>query len=312
MTAAQITAVICTYRGGELLQQALESLCNQSLEAERYHIVVVENGPKRTTSTDGVSLRFPNVRWLQAPPLGLSNARNMAISVCTTPLIAFLDDDAVASKDWLAGFVAAFQDLGERIFAVGGRVDPFWLAPRPPWLPDELLGHLSLLNWGGERRLLQAREWIAGTNMAFRVAQLNCIGGFSTKFGRCGGEQILLSNEENDVVSRLKEQGGEVAYVPEAVVEHLVPPERLTQSWMRRRVVWQAISDYLQRPEEMFAKARGYWRAVERFNTALSPEYQTLNVLFIEQSDPDVFRRQMSALYSFSAALLSGFHGVGA
>jgi hypothetical protein len=148
--------------------------------------------------------------------------------------------------------------------------------------------------------------------MAFRIAELNRIGGFSTKFGRCGGEEILLSNEENDVIARLKEQGGEVAYVPDAVVQHLIPPERLTQGWMRRRVVWQAISDYLQRPQEMFEKARGHWNTVERFNAGLRPEYQTMNVFFIEQSDPDVFRRQMTGLYSYTVALLTGFHGIGA
>jgi GT2 family glycosyltransferase len=310
--AAQITAVICTYRRSEVLQDALASLSDQSLEAGQYEILVVENAPGGTSASDGLSQLFPKARWLQAPSVGLSNARNLAISTCNTPLIAFLDDDAVASRGWLTSFVCAFEEFGHQVFAAGGRVEPLWLALRPPWLPEELLGHFSLVDWGGERRLLGSRQWIAGTNMAFRVAELNRISGFSTKFGRCGGEQILLSNEENDVVSRLKEQGGEVLYVPDAAVQHLIPPERLTQSWMRRRVVWQAISDYMQRPQEMFGKARGHWNAVERFNAGLRPEYQTMNVLLVEQSDPDVFRRQMAALYSYTMALLTGFHGIGA
>src|SRR5205807_4838605 len=209
---------------------------------------------------------------------------NLATAACATPMIAFLDDDAVASDNWLSTILSAFEDCNENVFALGGRVDPLWQAPRPVWLPDELLGHLSLVNWGGERRALGKREWIAGTNMAFQVAQLNRIGGFSGKFGRCGGEEMLLSNDENDVISRLKQEGGEVVYLPEACVQHLVPAERLTQSWFRRRVVWQAVSDYMQRPQELFAKAGAHWSTVMRFNARLDSEYQVPHGFYIEQS----------------------------
>lgn len=311
MTTVAITAAICTYRGNELLQRALASLSNQSLDVESFCVVVVDNAPKHMRPTDHVSGSL-NIHWLRAPEAGLSNARNVAISACSTPLIAFLDDDALAAEDWLAALVTAFEELGEPVVAAGGRVDPLWLAPRPPWLADELLGHLSLVDWGDERRLLNPREWIAGTNMAFRVASLNQVGGFSGKFGRCGGEEVLLSNDENDVIARLRRCGGDIAYVPGAVVQHLIPQQRLTQSWMRRRVVWQAISDYLQRPEETFDKARGHWNSVERFMAGLPPDYQTLNSFCIEQSDPDLFRRQMSALYSHTTALLTGFHDISA
>jgi len=293
-----------------LLQAALASLAKQSLGAERYRVIVVDNAPEQIDSTSYLPQSSLNIRWLRAPAAGLSNARNLAASACMTPLIAFLDDDAVASAEWLATLVSAFEEFGEHVFAAGGRVNPLWLAPRPPWLPDELLGHLSLIDWGGERRMLKSREWIAGTNMAFRVANLDGIGGFSTKFGRCGGDELLLSNDESEVVARLKANGGEIAYVPEAVVQHRISPERLTQSWMRRRIVWQAISDYLQYPVETFGKARGHWDAVKRFITGLPPEYQSLDSLVIEQSDPEVFRRQMLALYSHTTALLTGFHGV--
>ena len=310
MRTARITAAICTYQRGELLREALASLAGQSLEPECYHVVVVDNAPQQLVGKYDVSESFPRVRWLHASPVGLSNARNTVLSACVTPFIAFLDDDALATVDWLAKLLLAFDELGEQVVAIGGRVEPVWVAPRPPWLPDELLGLLSLVDWGGARRLLPPSQWIAGTNMAFRVAALSQIGGFSNKFGRFGGDEVLLSNEENDVISRLREQGGEIAYVPEAVVSHLVPQGRLTQSWIRRRVVWQAISDYLQHPKESFAKARGHWAAVERFSSALPPEYQALHSLCIEQSDPEIFRRQTAALYSYTIALLSGFHGI--
>src|SRR5579864_7255367 len=132
MTAVAITAAICTYRGGPSLRGALASLAKQDLDAERYRVIVVDNAPEQLESTHELSESSVDVRWLRAPSVGLSNARNMAASECGTPLIAFLDDDAVASADWLGALVATFDGFGERLFAAGGRVEADWMAPRPP------------------------------------------------------------------------------------------------------------------------------------------------------------------------------------
>jgi GT2 family glycosyltransferase len=312
MATALITAAICTYCRRELLSGTLASIARQDLGLDEFNVVVVDNSPQSGLSNrppDTYS-SIPNLWWIRASSVGLSGARNLAAAACGTPLIAFLDDDSIASDNWLSTITSAFDDCGENVFAIGGRVDPVWQAPRPVWLPDEFLGHLSLVNWGGERRALGTREWIAGTNMAFRVTQLNRIGGFSGRFGRYGGDEMLLSNDENDVISRLKQEGGEVVYVPEACVQHLMSAERLTQTWFRRRVVWQAVSDYMQRPQELFAKAGAHWNTVLRFNAGLNMEYQIPHGLYIEQSDPDIFARQMSTLYSYAIVMLTGFRGI--
>jgi GT2 family glycosyltransferase len=312
MSTAQITAAICTYCRRELLSGTLASVARQDLALDRFNIVVVDNSPPSgllNRPSDAYS-SISNLRWIQASSVGLSGARNLAAAACGTPLIAFLDDDAIASENWLSTIISAFDDCGENVFAIGGRVDPQWQAPRPVWLPDELLGHLSVVNWGSERRTLGTREWIAGTNMTFRVKELNRIGGFSGRFGRYGGDEMLLSNDENDVILRLKQEGGEVLYVPEASVRHLISADRLTQSWFRRRVVWQAVSDYMQRPQELFAKAGAHWNTVLRFNAGLNTEYQIPHGLYIEQSDPEIFARQMSTLYSYTIVMLTGFRGI--
>jgi hypothetical protein len=38
-------------------------------------------------------------------------------------------------------------------------------------------------------------------------------------------------------------------YTPKAVVEDVIPPERLTPNWFRRRASWQAVSDLPSEPE---------------------------------------------------------------
>src|SRR5207302_6704928 len=98
MATAQITAAICTYCRWELLSGALASVARQDLALDQFEIVVVDNSPQVGLSNrpEDVYSSIPNLRWIRAPSAGLSDARNLATAACPTPLIASLDDDAIA------------------------------------------------------------------------------------------------------------------------------------------------------------------------------------------------------------------------
>ena len=313
MTSPAISAIICTYERYDLLPRAIESLVQQSLPAMDFEILVVDNSPDHDFSQQ-FSLEYAsvaNLTWLVERKSGLSNARNVGVDAAAAPLVAFMDDDAIASPRWLQSLIAAFQEFGANAQAAGGRVDPIWSSPRPRWLHDDLLGYVSVVNWGGQARFAAPTEWLAGTNIAFRRNALLEVGGFSVNFGRNQAGHALLSNDEVEVLARLRAGGGRALYVPDAAVQHLVAPERLTQEWFRRRVAWQAISEYLQNPKDLFGKASGYWGEVTRFFAKLPPQYRTPRGFYVEQDDPETFCAQLSAIYNFSIALMAGFHGVG-
>lgn len=246
----RVTAALCTYQRYDLLARALESLRRQSLPAADYRILVVDNSPDPEHAA-AFGRRFAGeaqLTYLVEPRPGLSNARNVALAACDSEIIAFMDDDAEASPSWLASLLEAFAAVPAAA-AVGGRVLPRWGAPRPAWLHQRLLGYLSVVDWGGSRRDAGREEWLAGTNLAFRRDRLRALGGFSLDLGRDGSRDHLLSNEELEIVEQLRAAGDRVLYEPAALVWHLVPPERLTQDWFRRRVAWQALSNHLMRTE---------------------------------------------------------------
>jgi len=312
MTMPNITAAICTYNRYDTLAKAIVSLTHQSLPDDRFEIIVVDNSPDHGRSLE-ISEDFdeiPNLKWIVEKTQGLSNARNVATANATAPLIAFMDDDAIASPSWLDKLAGAFVQFGEHANMAGGRVDPLWGAPRPHWLADDLLGFVSVVDWGGITRFAGKAEWVAGTNVAFRVDALKDAGGFSPNLGRTGSGHSLLSNDENDVIARMGAKGGRLIYVPDAVVEHLVPAERLTQTWFRRRVAWQAASDYLLDPVRQFNQASSYWNGVMDYYARLPPKFRNPRGLYVHQGDPEMFRMQISALYNFTIALLSGFQGI--
>jgi len=312
MNAPRITAAICTYNRYDTLGSAIESLTRQSLAAHDFEIIVVDNSPDHDQSAEIAKdyRAVANLRWLIEKTPGLSNARNVATREATAPLIAFMDDDAVASPGWLQTLIAAFDAFGAPCQIVGGRVDPIWGAPQPAWLPDSLLGNVSVVDWGGKDRFAAKGEWVAGTNIAFRVEALKAVGGFAVNLGRTRGGQALLSNDETDVIERMTAKGAKLVYSPSAAVSHLVPAERLTQAWFRRRVAWQAVSDYMLDSPGLFEKAPDYWRGVTEFFARLPPQHRNPRGLYVEQHDPEMFRMQMSALYNFTVALLAGFNGL--
>jgi glycosyltransferase involved in cell wall biosynthesis len=312
MNEPRITAVICTYNRYDMLSKAVASLLNQSLPSEEFEILVIDNSPDRAES-ETMSKRYPqisNLRWVIEAVPGLSNARNVATGLTRSPLIAFIDDDAIAAPNWLEALIAVFAEFGDDACIVGGRVDPLWETPRPSWLPDRLLGFASAVDWGGTARFASEREWVAGTNIAFRTQMLTAAGGFPAQLGRRGGAQMLLSNDETAVIDKIAAMGGRLVYAPQAIVEHLVSAERLMQSWFRRRAVWQAVSDYLLDPVRAFEDAPGHWRAVTEFFARLPPKYRTPRGFYVEQSESEMFDMQISALYNFTIALLSGFNGL--
>jgi glucosyl-dolichyl phosphate glucuronosyltransferase len=193
---------------------------------------------------------------------------------------------------------------------VGGRVDPLWGAPRPPWLHDSMVASLSVIDWGGETRVAKADEWFAGTNIAFRTKAILDHGGFATNLGRIGSGASLLSNEEVQLLERIRTARGRLVYAPDASVKHLVEPKRLTRSWFRKRSAWQALSDFTMDPERFSGEAPQYWKDVVSYFNALPPYERTMRGMALDTDDPDLFRWQLGAIYNMTIITMAGYEGV--
>ncbi|MCP5433738.1 MAG: glycosyltransferase family 2 protein [Alphaproteobacteria bacterium] len=309
----RITACICTYDRYDLLPKAIASLERQSLAPAAFRILVVDNTPDEARAREEARRHaaIPNLvyRWEKTP--GLSNARNVGTQECGTEFIAFMDDDALASPRWLAEILEGFDRFGAEVMIVGGKVVPMWEVPRPSWLHDGLLGHVSAIDWGGGARIAADNEWFAGTNISFRVSALKRHGGFSRSLGRIGSGAALLSNEEIELIEAIRAAGGKLVYMPDAMVEHLVEKRRLTRQWFRKRLAWQAASDFILSPEKAIAKSKTYWPAILDYYQALPPEQRSVRGLFFDTEDPNLFNWQLGVVYMMTTLHLSGFEGAG-
>jgi glycosyltransferase involved in cell wall biosynthesis len=239
----KVSAVICTLNRADYLRKAIKSLANQSLESGAYEILVVDN--RSTDNTKAVVTEefahISNLHYIYEPVLGLSQARNTGWQHAKGAYVAYLDDDAIANSCWLEQIVQAFETIKPQPGCVGGKVEPIWEAPRPDWLPDELLPFLTVVDWSNTPIILGEDQYIAGANMAFPKFLLEAVEGFHVNLGRKG--KSLLSNEELLLRNKLQEKNYEIYYDPKIAVKHHVSASRLAKSWFLKRTYWQGVSE---------------------------------------------------------------------
>ncbi|ANW62708.1 family 2 glycosyl transferase [Mycobacterium sp. djl-10] len=170
---------------------------------------------------------------------GLSGGKDTGVEVTHSDVIAFLDDDAIAHKDWLARFRGAYTDTD--IVGVGGTTLPLWETERPRWFPEEFDWVLGCTFVGREpgdvRNLL-------GGNASFRREVFSVAGGFPSHIGRTSIQQRPLGCEETEFCIRVRQHRPQWRFVfePQAVIWHHVPAARERFSYFRSRCYAEGLS----------------------------------------------------------------------
>ncbi len=264
MSKPQISAIICTYNRSSYLGSAIDSLLCQNFDD--FEVIVVDNASTDETK-DVVNLRLSNgrLRYIWEPVVGLSVARNTGAKAALGEILAYLDDDAVASQNWLKCLYRAFESYPNLVVA-GGKVTLLWPdnMASPKWLSAGLAENLGAYDLGDEMMYIERPNLTPrGLNYAIRRSFWQEIGGFDVNLGRIGKK--LLSNEELLVTEMALKLALQVAYLPDAVVGHHVAPERIRRSWFLRRGWWQGISECYREQLAGEAGLGQFGRGGERF-----------------------------------------------
>jgi GT2 family glycosyltransferase len=222
----QSTAVVCTRGRPDQLRRVLVSLERQSLAPTE--ILVIDNAQPGEPDAQLVASQFGGVRYLHVAEPGLDVARNAGLAHASTPIVAFLDDDAVAHRDWLLHLLRAFDN--EEVAACTGRVEPLSL----DWPGQVLFEANGGFGRGAERielpqdtrrRLHGVRApliaWAvsvgSGCSFAVRRGAVLPLGGFDVWLDR-GPE--LPGGGDHDLLWRLLQAGWSIVYEPAALAWH--------------------------------------------------------------------------------------------
>ena len=222
-----ISVVVCTFNRAALLAECLRSLASQTLDKRYYEVIVVNNNS--TDDTQGITEEFcqknDNFSLVIETSQGLSHARNRGRKEAKGEYVAYIDDDARAFNNWCEN-IFKYILKNPQVEAFGGPYQAYYNSEKPEWYKDEY-GSWFLT---GEERLLNDTEFINGTNMVYKKSIFQKIGGFSTQIGMTGNK--ISYGEETNLQLRFRAIGGNINYVPEIIVEHLVLPTKMSLKWM--------------------------------------------------------------------------------
>ena len=118
-----VSVVIPVFNDAGRLDMCLRALSRQTLPAERFELIVVDNGSS-PSAAELLAMRHTAVHWASEPTPGSYAARNRGIALARGDVIAFTDSDCVPAEDWLETGVAALCSL-ENCGLVAGRIETF-------------------------------------------------------------------------------------------------------------------------------------------------------------------------------------------
>ncbi len=113
-----LSIVVVAYKTNNLLLECLSSLSEQSEKS--FEIIIVDNGKNENVEE---KLKEMQVLYIKCPiNFILSEGRNIGVHFAKSEIVAFLDDDAVAPKDYTENILKAFKI--KDVYAIRGKVLP--------------------------------------------------------------------------------------------------------------------------------------------------------------------------------------------
>ncbi|MGH9590932.1 MAG: glycosyltransferase, partial [Terracidiphilus sp.] len=160
---------------------------------------------------------------------GLSRARNRGLAESSSEIVAFIDDDALPSEDWLEQILAPFAD--PQVASASGSIAPPGAPRNLASAPARIAGNndpqwFEMATFGG-------MGW--GANMAVRKSVSSVWKGFDVRLGK--GAPLRIA-EEGHAFASLLALGYRAAYVPAAVVYHPVKPWDARQESVSSFAYW--------------------------------------------------------------------------
>jgi glycosyltransferase involved in cell wall biosynthesis len=235
-TTIDVTVMICTWNNGVQLDRTLATLGRCRIPTGfTWEVVVVNNDSSEATDRVVARHRHTLPLVLEHEPLtGLSRARNRGLQVARGNLIVFTDDDVTVNEGWLEAYWEAYAARPDCF--LGGRIrSQFGGQPPDPrvlrFAPPSVKG----LDYGPDRRLLEPGEYFIGPNWACPRCLLNKVGAFDESRGLDASCRRVRVGEETNLMRRLQAAGASALYLPEAMLDHHVPPEKSTLTHVAQR-----------------------------------------------------------------------------
>jgi len=271
-----ISVIVPSRNSEKTIGKTIKSLLNQDYKG-KYEIIVVD---KSTDKTPEIVSRFP-VKLIKQKSKGVSAARNLGVKKAKGKIVAFIDSDCIAPKNWLTNLLKLFSD--KTVVAVGGTY-------KTKNIENDYAKATGILIKQRHERMktLETIDFVGGFSCAYRKNVFLKSGGFDTSFAQ---------SEDGELSYRISKKG-KIKFNSSAYVYHYHPD---TLKKFAKQAFWHAywrILVYKKHKDKMRGDAYTPFRTVSGkaltgfifllfvlglFHTLIFHDYKTFrNILFID------------------------------
>lgn len=224
----KISIVICSYNRADFLESVLNTLTHQTIGYKFFEVIVINNNSTDDTQTvaEDYTLKHDTFRVVFEKKQGLSHARNRGYKEAKGDWVAYLDDDAKASNNYVERMLHVIKHYDFDCF--GGVYLPWYKYGKPKWFKDEYGSNGFKLKKTG----ILDEDYASGGVIVFKKSVLEYFNGFPVNIGMSGtkvayGEEVFLQ-------IKMKQKGYVIGFDPNLRIEHVVARKKLKISWFLR------------------------------------------------------------------------------
>lgn len=231
-----LSIIICSYNRANYIGEALDALYQQSAPLDQFEVLVIDNN-----SSDGTPKVFE--QWRLAHPnghfhyttetkQGASFARNTGAALAISDWLCFIDDDAVANKDFVEKIIQHIKLYPDRV-GFGGRIIPRYVPAEPKWMSYYVSSMVGNFDYAPTACAFENGKYPLESNMVVNKKTFDLIGGFNTNLPGVVGT-LRIGGEGKDLFYKIMALGNKIYYDPSIIVEHVVEVKKLTKEYLYR------------------------------------------------------------------------------
>ncbi|MFM6993907.1 MAG: glycosyltransferase family 2 protein [Sediminibacterium sp.] len=231
-----VSVVICSYNRAAYIGAALDSLYHQTASKDDFEVIVVDNN-----SSDGTDEVVKT--WRSANPdghfyystetkQGASFARNKGAALAKADWLCFMDDDAIATPDYIQNIIRHTQSH-PTVLGFGGKIIPKYIPEEPRWMSYYVSSLVGNFDYAPIACAFENGKYPLESNMILKKSAFDLVGGFNEAIPGVVGT-LRIGGEGKELFYKVIALGEKIYYDPSICVYHVVEVKKLTPEYMYR------------------------------------------------------------------------------
>ena len=231
-----LSIIICSYNRASYISDALTSLYNQSSELDNFEVIIVDNNSTDNTKEVYVIWRQTNMNgqftFISETKQGASFARNTGATIAKGEWVCFMDDDAVATPNYVENILKHIQNKPDAV-GFGGRIIPKYIPSEPKWMSYYVSSLIGNFDYAPIACAFENGKYPLESNMIVKKSVYDQIGGFNVNLPGVVGT-LRIGGEGKELFYKILALGHIIYYDPAICVHHVVEVKKLTSEYMYR------------------------------------------------------------------------------